>query len=345
MRWRVFSEDGHVTYGLQRFSVGTALADDEVREANPRGVLLILGRTLALIGPILLVGLVAVRMAIARDAASTLASRMWWWAWAAGIALWAIGLALVVVETAAAFGADPFGGFATAREPGARDLITDTRWGFALLVQAAALVLAYVSEQIARRRAPRRWSHIPALWSLAAGPAVALIAISWSGHASTGGDAAVGITVDAAHNLATGAWIGGLVGLFVLVLLPGRTAAGDAVAPAVVRFSALASGAVTVLVVTGVYRALAELTALSDLFRTAYGQALVVKLALFVALLAVGAYNRFVAHPRLERAHLGLADDDRGAAARLTMTVQAEIVLAVALIATVGVLVSLSPPG
>ena len=113
----------------------------------------------------------------------------------------------------------------------------------------------------------------------------------------------------------------------------------------VVRFSALALTAVAVLVVTGVYRALAELGSVGDVADTAYGRALLVKLGLFAVLLCGGAYNRLVAHPRLERAALGLDPDDRGAAAALRVSVTAELVLAAALMVSVAVLVSLPPPG
>jgi putative copper export protein len=113
----------------------------------------------------------------------------------------------------------------------------------------------------------------------------------------------------------------------------------------VVRFSALALTAVTVLVVTGVYRALAELGSVGDVADSAYGQALIVKLAIFAVLLSGGAYNRLVAHPRLERAALGLDPDDRGASAALRVSVAAELALAAALMVSVAVLVSLPAPG
>ncbi len=96
---------------------------------------------------------------------------------------------------------------------------------------------------------------------------------------------------------------------------------------------------------TGVYRALAELGSVGDILDTGYGRALLVKLCLFAVLLAGGAYNRLVAHPRLERAALGLDDDDRGAASALRVSVAAELVLATALMVSVAVLIGLPPPG
>ena len=189
---------------------------------------------------------------------------------------------------------------------------------------------------------------MPAL-ALGLPPAAALVAISWAGHASSGGDRTANVVIDALHSLATAAWLGGLLGLAVLALPAVRALApGDRVrlgAGVVVRFSALALTAVAVLVVTGVYRALAELESVGDVADTAYGRALLVKLGLFAVLLVGGAYNRLVAHPRLERAALGLDPDDRGAAAALRVSVAAELALATALMVSVAVLVSLPPPG
>ena len=156
------------------------------------------------------------------------------------------------------------------------------------------------------------------------------------------------VVIDGLHGLATAAWLGGLLGLAVLAI-PATRALGtdDRVrlgAGVVVRFSALALAAVGVLVVTGVYRALVELDSPADLVQTGYGRALLVKLGLFAVMLGVGAYNRMVVHPRLERAALGLADTDRGAGAALRVSVRAELVLAAALMVSVAVLVSLPPP-
>ena len=110
------------------------------------------------------------------------------------------------------------------------------------------------------------------------------------------------------------------------------------------RFSAVAIVCVGVLVVTGVYRAIAELSAVGDRVHTAYGQALLVKLVMFAVLLCGGAYNRLVLHPRLERAALGLRPDDGHARARLRVSVGAELALATAILAVVAVLIALPPP-
>jgi len=348
VRWRTFSQDGRVTHGLQRFGVGADAPGGVARDVG-RGVVVIGARALAIAGPILLLGLVVLRIGVARLSSPERAAALWWRAWLIGTALWAIGLAFLTIETVGAFDRDPFGGFSTAVDPDLSELLVDTRWGIAVLVQTAMLAAAWVIERVARRVPSADWTEQEWLWALAAPPGVALVSISWASHASSGNDATVSIGVDAIHNLATGIWLGGLVGLLALVVLPARSLAEPArvatVAPVIVRFSAVAVAAVTVLVVTGLYRALVELDTLRDLVDTGYGRALAVKLAVFALLLTVGAYNRFVAHPRLERAEMGLAKSDRGAAAMLVHTVRAELVLSAVLLAVVGVLVSLPPPG
>ncbi len=168
------------------------------------------------------------------------------------------------------------------------------------------------------------------------------------GTPASGTDANLGTAIDAVHLLGSGLWLGGLAALLAIVPLARRKLdepSGLRLSAAiVVRFSGVAIACVGVLVVTGVYRALAELRSFSDFIDTGYGQALLVKLAIFAVLLIGGAYNRLVLHPRLERAALGLRVDDGGAAERLRISVAAEIAVACAVIVAVAVLVSLRPP-
>ncbi|HEX2503030.1 MAG TPA: CopD family protein [Miltoncostaeaceae bacterium] len=346
--WRVLSRDGHPS--------GPTARDDD-------GPLAVTARFLLLIAPIGLLGLVVLAAGIVepavraggvappgrppaeaegfrRRAGDALGrrGRRWWTAWWALVAGGAAGLALLPVGLLRGLREGP---------DGLGTLLLDTRVGAAWWVQAGALAAAVAAGVALGRRAPPAGA-VPAL-ALGLPPAAALVAISWAGHASSGGDRTANVVIDALHSLATAAWLGGLLGLAVLALPAVRALpSGDRVrlgAGVVVRFSALALTAVAVLVVTGVYRALAELGAVGDVADTAYGRALLVKLGLFAVLLVGGAYNRLVAHPRLERAALGLDPDDRGAAAALRVSVAAELALATALMVSVAVLVSLPPPG
>ena len=71
---------------------------------------------------------------------------------------------------------------------------------------------------------------------------------------------------------------------------------------------------------------------------------LLVKLAIFAAMLVLAAWNRFTLHPRLERAALGIGDDGAGALGALRASVRAEVVLAGAVLVAVALLVSIPPP-
>jgi putative copper export protein len=258
--------------------------------------------------------------------------RALWWAAAAG----AVGLVVAPAAHLRGLGLG-VGDLGT--------LLGDTRWGTAWMVQALALAIAAVCAWVVRNR---ERLPVAAASLLVAAPAVALTAVAWAGHASGGNDRAIGIGADVLHGWATAAWLGGLVGLLVLVIpalrrLPEaeRTKVG---AHVVVRFSTVAVAAVGVLVVTGVYRALAELPSLDALLDTAYGRVLLVKLGIFALMLAAGGFNRFVIHPRLERAAMGLDESDRGAALALRRSVGAELVLAFSVMVAVAALVSLPTP-
>ncbi len=345
---RALSQDGHV-------------ADEEgARDDDP---LAVLARLLLLVAPVGLLGLVALAAGVVepavraggvappgrppdeadgfrRRAGAALdgRARAWWTAWWALAAAGAVGLALLPVALLRALGEGP-------GELGS--LLLDTRVGAAWWAGVAALAAAAVAGLALRRHGVPRGS-VAAL-ALGLPPAAALAVISWAGHASSGGDRTANIVIDALHNGATAAWLGGLLGLAVLALPAARALApADRVrlaAGVVVRFSALALTAVALLVVTGVYRALAELGSAGEILDSGYGRALLVKLGLFAVLLTGGAYNRLVAHPRLERAALGLDPHDRGAASALRVSVTAELVLASALMVSVAVLISLPPPG
>ena len=363
--WRVMSRDGHPDSGSFVFGVGglpqaSAPAAPGHGDADP---LAVLARFLLITGPIALLGLAALRLWIVGPAWSQggvrppgadasavraaaagpleLSAPRWWRVWWGACVATAVGLALIPGVTLSALGA------------GAGDLgglLSGTRFGVAWTVQVLALLVA-VAVALVWWRGSSADAPAPPPWTaaLVAAPAVALAAVSWLGHASQGADPELGIAIDAVHSWASAVWLGGLVALSALLPTalsrmddPARTRLAAGV---VVRFSAAAVAAVAIVLVTGVYRALVELDTLADLLDTAYGRALGVKLALVALLLVGGAVNRFVVHPRLERAALGLADDDRGAGRALRASVGAELVLSAGVMVAVAALVSLAPPG
>ncbi|MFN8122728.1 MAG: CopD family protein [Thermoleophilia bacterium] len=361
VRWRVLSHDGHVTSGVFTTGPGRPAAGDgsAERDDGPRAgdVIAGVGRGLVLLGGVLALGLVAFRRVVVdaavasgglappgappadafRERAGAAlggAARTWRALWRHALDLSLVGALAVAGGTMAALG-----------DAGLGTLLSETRLGRGVVVIAIAVVGAQALDAATRRRAGAEPPWLAA--AMAVPPALVLGAMSWMGHASSGNDVTLNIGADMVHNAATAAWIGGLLGL-VAYLLPAGAALDAAdrvrlVAQGVIRFSTLATVAVALLVITGVYRALAEVGEPGNLLDTGYGVALLVKLGIFVVMLAAGGYNRFVLHPRLERAALGLPGGEAAAADRLAASVRAELVLAGLLLVAVAVLVSNAP--
>ena len=193
--------------------------------------------------------------------------------------------------------------------------------------------------------APRRWW---AVWLILA--AALLATVSRSGHAAGHEWQAVAVTNDLCHLAAGAAWITGIVGL--TYLLPGAWRGRDEhaqlslLAPAVDRFSRVAFWSIMVVVVTGVINSLLHLGAFGDLFGnlfdTDYGRSLVVKLSVFVFILALGGLNHFRLRMRLLQA-LETGEPTRHRRA-LLRNVAAELALGLILIVATSFLVSFPPP-
>ncbi|MBM3665257.1 MAG: hypothetical protein FJW92_05650 [Actinobacteria bacterium] len=361
--WSGMTTDGHALAGTSAFAVRRAepvAAPVMPAGADGAGPMAVIARLLVLIGVLGTAGMALAREWVmarawaasgiappgaegadrlrdhARAAAPGPVAR-WWRAWWALIALWVVGLAIALpVQAAAVDGA--WG-----------DLLGGTRWGTAWMGLLALAAIGAIAALVLRGGEPSLGASGARMYVLVVPGLLGAVLLSWSGHAASGTDATLGTAIDIVHGWATAAWLGGLVMLMVLAL-PLLRALGpdDRVrlgAGVVVRFSAVAVGAVLILVITGVYRALAELPSLSALWSTAYGLALLAKLVVFGVMLVLAAWNRLVLHPRLERVALGLeppgASDGLPA---LAASVRAEVLLGAAVLLAVAVMVGLMPP-
>jgi len=369
VRWRVLTGDGHVSGGHYAVEIGRASSVSPPPPAltSPFGGWIAgIGRLLVLVGLVAALGLVVLRWGVAGPAwqaggvvgpgrpddrsafrdrtMSTLATgaRTWWHAWWGALAAWLAGALMIAVGTAWWVG-DGVSGLGV--------IVAHTRVGHAADALVVAGLCAAAASRLLRGRAGADTANPPLGWGVAMGvwAAAGIGLMSWVGHASDGTDVTINIAADALHGVASAAWLGGLLGLLVLVVGPGqRLAEGDRVrllAAAVVRFSSMAIFCVAVLAITGTYRALAELSSLSQLVTTEYGIALCVKLGIFGVMLAAGGYSRIILHPRLERAALGLDPHERGASRALRTSLRVELALAAALMVSVAVLLAATPPG
>lgn len=127
-----------------------------------------------------------------------------------------------------------------------------------------------------------------------------LAALAFVSHAGARPDAAGELHVlsDAVHLLAAGCWLGALPALAFVLFTVERA---EPIARVVKRFSTLAVASVTALAATGLLNSWALLGGPRDLWTTAYGRTLALKLGLFVAMLGIAAVNRFHLTPRLAR--------------------------------------------
>src|SRR5207248_8933600 len=147
---------------------------------------------------------------------------------------------------------------------------------------------------------------------------------SIAGHALDRGRSPLEVVADVVHVAAASIWLGGLVALALALRAPGDRAA------TMRRFSNVAVASAAALAVTGVVRALSELAAVSQLWTTGYGRALLVKTGLLVLLVGIGWFNRYRLVPR-------------AAAGELRRTVAAELMLLAGLVVAVAFLTDLRP--
>lgn len=250
------------------------------------------------------------------------------------------GLAAVALQAAAAEGR------ATAAfEPAAVwSFLTSTRVGVVWLFRGG--LLAILAAFLAMRADLSRrldWQFARGEALLLGGAALGLLAAS--GHAAAVTPAtSEAITMQFVHLLAAGAWLGALPALAGLWRAAARDAGADARPYAVVaahRFSRAAAWLVGVLLLTGAANTAFQIGSIGALLGTPHGRLLLLKLALFALMLAVGA----VARRRLLPALGGDGPTvGRPALARLSRAAVAEAAAGLLLLGVVTVM-SATPPG
>lgn len=236
--------------------------------------------------------------------------------------------------------------------------VLDTRFGTVWAIGGLAwlLVLGLVGVRRAAVPAVRPATVGAAGVALArSGPWLAVLALpllclaclpALGGHAGVQDPVVVLMPANVLHVLAASVWIGGLATL--VLVLPAATRTLDpadrtrALAGTFARFSTLALAAVAALLVGGILQSLLELTAVGDLWHTAYGRAILIKSVLVVGLLGLGALNRQRTLPALERAAAaGAASGAPGLTLR--RTIRTEVALGVVVLAVTGALAGYAP--
>jgi len=215
-----------------------------------------------------------------------------------------------------------------------RDVLNLTQFGLISQIRLA-LAIALAICLAFDRLGPARW--------LALGLALGLIiAIAWTGHAGSTpyrlGD--LHLAADALHLIAAAAWIGGLPSLVLLLaaVRGNKALAGASVAQAAAQsFSTLGVVSVGTLLLSGIVNTWILVGSFRGLLFDGYGIVLMLKLAVFAAMLGFAAVNRFWLTPQLA------GSPDAAALRQLIRNSVIEIVLGFVIFAIVGVLGTLHP--
>ncbi|MGW2960634.1 copper resistance CopC/CopD family protein [Streptomyces sp. NPDC001220] len=294
--WQVVSADSHPVAGAYTFSVGApsrtvASVGDQDAGGGVVGWLYGFGRYMSYAGYIVLVGGAAFVLACWQRGAGVQALQrlvVGGWLTLTAATLWLL-LLRGSYTTSGSFG-DIFDlnllGQVLQTKPGAA-LISRL-----LLLAAAALFIAVLFGAYDKREDGAEKRDLT--FGLAIGGTVvaAGLAASWAmaEHASTGLQPGIAMPVDVIHLLAVATWLGGLTALlFALYRAPADNPVDST---AVHRFSQVAFGSVVALVATGIYQSWRQLGSWSAFTDTAYGQLLLVKIALVALLVGIASISR-----------------------------------------------------
>ena len=187
-------------------------------------------------------------------------------------------------------------------------LATSGRFGIYWLMREVVILLAMILALYMhlRQQRPRIVKTVLPITNLFLASAL-LIAITMSGHAAAVNPNIVSyaIVIDWLHLLAASLWVGGMIYIATNYLpilkrlqIPQQARSLVTVLP---YFSPLAIAGVLIMAVTGPFNAAFHLTSWQQFLSTAYGRALLVKIALVVGLLITSAIHVGILRPRLKK--------------------------------------------
>ena len=270
--WRTLSAaDGHTSQGSYAFGIGVAPSGGALAsaEAAPASAPSVIMRWVRLLGTALAIGPLTFGWL---GAPQSLLTRLAW----AGVALLTAGWMLqFVLQLSAVTPAD-----STQIMP----LLTSSRFG--LLWSIAGGILLALTAALARG-----WHRMALILCLALAGTYTLFS-----HASGTLDAPAALAATFLHLILSALWIGGLAALLASHTRELRTGKDGSAATLqhgqrLAQFSIVLRFAVAGLIVTGLYAGWLHVGSPDALTSTAYGQALLVKLALLAALLGLAAFN------------------------------------------------------
>jgi copper transport protein len=329
--WRTAASDGHPSHGTFSFVVlttavppanGTVQQFGAASDTNASGdataassttvesteeadaassVSNSLARTFSFVGLLVLIGATSFRMLVlprAREINTETRARMERRAAVLGLA--ASGLVILGALARINLESEMMSAMPGMQTMSMIDMAMHTRWGFALRLEIGAALVALVSFALAVQRFRGAWL----IASISAG--VLAVTPALAGHAAASPRfTSLMIASDCLHVLGASSWLGSLFAVMVVGVPVSFALDGverwSSVASLVNSFSPVALSSATIVIISGLLASWVHLEHLSALWQTAYGQTLLVKLALVAATLMVGGYNFRRVQPRLVR--------------------------------------------
>jgi copper transport protein len=294
LTWRVISADSHPVHGAFIFTVGRSSGNAEALatklEARGNGtktvgVLFGVARTIEYAGIALLIGAAVFAAAIRpHGRRRTRADALVWVGW----------ILLFVGTVAGLLLQGPYAGarpLADAFRSSVVRAVLETRYGHFAEVRLVLLLAALPLILVVRKSWRPRWWW----WALAVPLGLAIAATpGLAGHAATGTFVDLGVPLDTLHVAAMSVWLGGLACLALMVIdrdPDSRRSANN--------FSPVALTSVIVIVATGTFAAWRQVGWSVDAYReTSYGRILLVKIAVFIVLIALAAWSRRIVRRR-----------------------------------------------
>jgi copper transport protein len=302
--WRVVSTDGHPIRGTLIFSVGTrtssGVSGDNLSSDTPHSIFIWLTRCLVYLG--IFVGVAGLVYAKPREEASS----------GGFIALVGVALAALALSVAL-LGLDVLGRpFEVLLDRTVWHAALSTSYGYTASLLAVGLGVGLMA-----------WFSRAGQIRVAFGSLAILLfatGIASSGHAGSAPPAWLARPTVWLHAAGIALWVGAFLPLLRELKV------GSQAVVALPRFSCIAPMVVAVVLLSGVTLAFLQLSSPADLWRTAYGRLLGIKIMLVAALLVLGAYNRF---------RLTIPAHNGNAAAQLKMrrSVSIELILAIIILA------------
>ena len=259
-----------------------------------------------------------------------------------GLLLWSsvaalLGAGMVLAFTAANM-AGALGGIVDPATLHA--ILADTEFGHVWAVRLAVASVLVLWLALRRSRSASRVSRWIVL--LLAGALLTTVALTGHAQIRMSGAGLVHRIADAVHLIASGVWLGAL--LSFLFLLRGSRSREDALRSGrlLQRFHLVGLIAVSALLLSGLVNSWFLVGEAGRLLTTAYGRLLLLKLALFAAMVALASDNRLRLVPRLNAA---LAEGLPAEAwlHGLRAHIRAEFLLGLAVLLAVAVLGAIAP--